>query len=264
MVNYYFSPTRYLFHYRLELSIMKQIQITLTPPESKRIIAMGVKKLPVVRNALEKGRILITLGTTNSYVAEELTGRKIDHSRYAAGYIGETATVVPNDKRLPAIVLENGKEVKDDTILNEMTAQDVVIKGANAIDPDGVAGVMMANPAGGTTGGFLGIVMARGINLVIPVGLEKSIPYSVIEISKRIGIQRCSKAMGLPVGMMPLFGEVITEVEALMLLGAEDAFPIGAGGVLGGEGSITLCVAGENAEEIFDIVQNVKEKKGEL
>jgi len=243
---------------------MKQIQITLTPPESKRIIAMGVKKLPIIRNALENGRILITLGTTNAYVAEELTAKKIDHFRYAAGYIGEKAEAVPNDMRLPSIALKNGKEVNADTILNEMTSSDVVIKGANAIDPDGVAGVMMANPMGGTTGGFMGIVMARGINLVIPVGLEKSIPFSVIDISRRIGIQRCSRAMGLPVGMMPLAGEVITEVEALMLLGAEDAFAIGAGGVNGGEGSITLCVVGENVDEIFDLVQNVKEKKGEL
>jgi len=243
---------------------MKQIQITLTPPESKRIIAMGVKKLPVIQNALENGRILITLGTTNSYVAEELTGKKIDHSRYAAGYIGETAAVVPNDKRLPAIALKNGKEVNADHILNEMTSQDVVIKGANALDPDGVAGVLLANPAGGTTGLIIGTVMAKGINLVIPVGLEKSIPYSVTEISRRIGIQRCSKATGLPVGMMPLFGEVVTEVEALVLLGAENVFAIGSGGVNGGEGAIVLCVEGENIDEMFDIVQKVKEKKGEL
>ena len=35
-------------------------------------------------------------------------------------------------------------------------------------------------------------------------------------------------------------------------------------GVEGGEGSVTLCVTGHKAEEIFDIVQKVKEKKGEL
>ena len=64
--------------------------------------------------------------------------------------------------------------------------------------------------------------------------------------------------------MAPLAGKVITEVEALTLLGAEDVFPIGAGGVEGGEGSITLCVIGERAEEIFEVVQKVKEKKGEL
>ena len=243
---------------------MKQIQITLTPPESKRIIAMGVKRIPVIQQAMKKGIILIALGTTNAYVAEELTGRQIDHFRYGAGYIDGTAAVVPQDKRLPQIALKNGKEVNSETIIKEMTAQDVVIKGANAIDPQGVAGVMMANPAGGTTGTLLGPVMARGINLVIPVGLEKSIPYSVIEISKRIGIQRCSKANGLPVGLMPLFGTVVTEIQALVLLGAEDVFPIGAGGVNGGEGSITLCVTGEKTDEIFELVQKVKEKKGEF
>jgi hypothetical protein len=243
---------------------MKQIQITLTPRESKRIIAMGVKKLPVIQQALKKGIILITLGTTNAYVAEELTGKKIDHARYAAGYIDGTTTVVPNDKRLPAIALRDGKQVKDDGIINEMTSQDVVIKGANALDPRYVAGVMMANPQGGTTGSFIGTIMAKGINLVIPVGLEKSIPYPITEISRRIGIQRCSKATGLPVGMMPLCGTVVTEVEALTLLGAEDVFPIGAGGINGGEGSVTLCVMGDKVDEIFELVQKVKEKKGEL
>lgn len=243
---------------------MKQIQITLTPGESKRIIAMGVKKLPVIQQALRKGIILITLGTTNAYVLEELTGKKVDHNRYAAGIINGTAAVVPQDKRLPMVALKNGKETGSDGIINEMTSSDVVIKGANALDPDRIAGVMMANPVGGTTGALIGTIMAKGINLVIPVGLEKSIPYSVLDISKRIGIQRCIKAIGLPVGMMPLPGKVITEVEALTLLGAEDVFPIGSGGVDGGEGSVTLCVAGERAEEIFELVQKVKEKKGDL
>ncbi len=239
---------------------MKQIQITLTPGESKRIIAMGVKKLPVIQQALRKGIILITLGTTNAYVLEELTGKRVDHVRYAAGYINGTATVVPQDKRLAMVALKNGKEMSGDGIINEMTSGDVVIKGANALGTDGIAGVMMANPVGGTTGALIGTVMARGINLVIPVGIEKSIPYSVLDISKRIGIQRCSKAIGLPVGMMPLPGEVITEVDALTLLGAEDVFPIGAGGVEGGEGSVTLCVAGDKVEEIFEIVQKVKDE----
>ncbi len=243
---------------------MKQIQITLTPGESKRIIAMGVKKLPVIQQALKKGIILITLGSTDAYVAEELTGKKIDQTRYGAGYIDGTTAAVPIDTRLPTIALRDGEQVKDDGIIKEMGSQDVVIKGANALDPQNVAGVMMSSPMGGSTGSILGAVMAKGINLVIPVGLEKSIPYSVIEISKRIGIQRCSKATGLPVGMMPLFGTVVTEVQALTLLGAEDVFPIGAGGINGGEGSVTLCVIGEKADEIFELVQRVKEKKGEL
>ncbi|MBU4373687.1 MAG: hypothetical protein KKD69_04980 [Euryarchaeota archaeon] len=170
---------------------MKQIQITLNPSESKRIIAMGVKKLPVIQQALKKGIILITLGSTNAYVAEELTGKKIDHARYGAGYIDGTTTVVPIDTRLPTIALRDGKQVADDGIIKEMG---------------------------------------------------------------------CGKATGLPVGMMPLCGTVITEVEALTLLGADDVFPIGAGGINGGEGSVTLCVIGDKADEIFELVQKVKEK----
>jgi len=243
---------------------MKQVQITLTPRESKRIIAMGVKRLPVVERAMKKGIILIALGSTNAYVAEELTGKRIDHERYGAGYIDEITTVVPNDKRLPTIALQDGKQADGEEMINRMGAQDVVIKGANALDPQNMAGVMVANPVGGTTGSILGKVLARGINLVVPVGLEKSIPYSVFEISKRIGIQRISKATGLPVGMIPLPGTVVTEVTALSLLGAEDVFPIGAGGINGGEGSVTLCVVGEKADEIFELVQKVKDKKGDL
>ncbi len=237
------------------------IQITLTPKQSKRIIAMGVKRLPVVQQALKKGIILITLGTTNAYVAEELTGKKIDPSRFSAGYIDGTTTVVPAEKRLPMIALRDGKEVESEGIIKDMGSTDVVIKGANALDPYNVAGVMMSHPLGGTTGSILGAVMARGINLVIPVGLEKCIPYSVVEISKRTGIQRSSKATGLTVGIMPLCGTVITEVQALTLLGAEDVFPIGAGGTEGGEGSVSLCVLGEKADEIFEIVQKIKKER---
>ncbi len=244
----------------LKYVIMKQIQITLKPKESKRIIAMGVKRLPVIQQALKNGIILINLGTTNAYVAEELTGKRMDYSRYVAGYIDGTTTVLPEDKRHPIIALRNGKLVDAEGIIDDMTSKDVVIKGANALDPQGIAGVMMANPKGGSTGNFIGRVMARGVNLVIPVGLEKCIPYSVFEIARRVGIHRISKATGLAVGMMPLCGKVITEVEALKLLGAEDVFPIGAGGINGGEGSITLCVTGTKVDEIFELVQRVKER----
>ena len=124
--------------------------------------------------------------------------------------------------------------MKDDGIIKEMGSQDVVIRGANALDPYGVAGVMMAHLQDGITGSSIGTIMAKGINLVIPVG------------------------------MMPLIGTVVTEVQALTLLGAQNVFPIGAGGINGGEGSVTLGVIGERTDEIFELVQKVKEKKAEL
>jgi len=47
---------------------MKQIQVTLTPQESKRIISNGSKKTPVVQKALNKGIVLINLGTTKMHM----------------------------------------------------------------------------------------------------------------------------------------------------------------------------------------------------
>ena len=47
--------------------------ITLTPAESKRLIAKGVAAMPEVKKALETGIIIIARGTTNTYVVEEIT-----------------------------------------------------------------------------------------------------------------------------------------------------------------------------------------------
>lgn len=44
--------------------------VTLTPAESKRLIAKGVAAMPEVKNALGSGIIIFARGTTNTYVAE--------------------------------------------------------------------------------------------------------------------------------------------------------------------------------------------------
>ena len=89
---------------------MPQIQVTLTPAESKRLIAMGVAALPEVRKALRGGIVIVALGTTNVRVAEELLGRKIDRERFAAGVILPKGTCgVPVEKRLHEIVIHRGK-----------------------------------------------------------------------------------------------------------------------------------------------------------
>ncbi|MBW2000707.1 MAG: hypothetical protein JRJ29_22445, partial [Deltaproteobacteria bacterium] len=46
----------------------------LTPPESKRLIAKAVSRLPEVERAKECGEIAIGHGSTNVRVAEEILG----------------------------------------------------------------------------------------------------------------------------------------------------------------------------------------------
>ncbi len=261
-----------------------KILITLTPSESKRLIAKGVRNLEEVQRALKLGTIVITLGTTNAYVVEEILndvpgsennkplqgfrGQRgeaplIDKRRYAAGVITDSGTcVVPKEEREKELVLKNGKisEESMENAIENLSADDVLIKGANALDATGTAGVFMANPSGGTIGSALGTVMARGVKFVIPIGIEKTIPYSITEAAKRVGIEKFHKSIGLPVGLMPVHGKVITEIEALKILGAEDAFPIGAGGVDGGEGSVVICVEGsvEKLDELMALVTHIK------
>lgn len=206
-----------------------KVQVSLTPNESKRLIAKAVKGHEKVRNALKKGIIAIAMGSTNAFVLEEILGKKIEKERYIAGIIDKSgACVVPAEKRLREIVIENGEVVdgRIDKIVKRMDAKDVFIKGANALDADGVVGVMMASEVGGTIAKVLGVIKARGINLIIPVGLEKFIPSSVNEISNKIGIYEIDDSIGIPVGMMPFTGEIITEIEAFNILANTEAVVI--------------------------------------
>ena len=54
-----------------------RLQVTLTVPEGKRIIAKGISSLPMVTSALENGNIFLKGGTTVSAVCEELTGKPL-------------------------------------------------------------------------------------------------------------------------------------------------------------------------------------------
>ncbi|MGB7002213.1 MAG: hypothetical protein WBE22_09460 [Halobacteriota archaeon] len=148
-----------------------KILISLTPSESKRLIAKGVTNLEEVQRALKHGTIIITLGTTNAYVAEEILNalpgseRGIDRPRYASGVITSDGTcVVPKAEREKEVLVKDGK-ISDEGIedvIEELSPEDVFIKGANALDATKTAGIFMAHPAGGTIGAALGIVMARG------------------------------------------------------------------------------------------------------
>ena len=237
---------------------------SLIPAESKRLIAKGVVALPEVRRALEQGIVVVGRGTTNAFVAEELTGQKIDPKcHYAAGIIvdGELSAL-PVGTRLKPIVLRQGKRTNISTAeaLHDFRERDVVIKGANAVDPEGNAGVLAASDIGGTIGEVLPIVLPRGGYLIIPVGLEKLIP-SVAEAARVSGIFRFKYSTGLPAGLVPIPNAlVVTEIQAFQILTGVKAVPIAAGGVAGSEGIVVLSLEGTAAqiERAFSLVKLVK------
>jgi len=244
---------------------VRKAQFTLSAPESKRLIGRAVKEHEWVKKALKNGIVAIALGSTNAFVAEEILGRKIKKEKYIAGFVDKRGTcVIPAPERLKSVVLEKGRIIKEDVeeVVKRMKNNDVFIKGANALDFEGTAGVMMASLIGGTIANVLGVIKARGIKLIIPVGLEKLIPNSIDEVSKAAGIYEVSYSTGIPVGIMPVSGEVITEIEAFEILAGVSAVSIGSGSI-GNSACRTFLVEGEEKKvrKAIEIVESIKGEK---
>ena len=159
-------------------------------------------------------------------------------------------------------MLVNGAPVDREPadVLKEFEGGDVFIKGANAVDPEGNAGVIMANGMGGTIGGAIGVVMSRGAHLIVPVGLEKMVA-SIKAASQKAGIKRLKYPSGGTVGLMPIMGgTVVTEIEALRILTGVEATHMASGGIGGSEGSVVLIVEGpdKRVRAAFELWESIK------
>jgi len=245
---------------------MERIFVTLTPSEGKRLIAKAVAAMEPIRAALKRGTIVVCLGTTNAFVLEEIAEIEIkDKGKFAIGVItGQMTCVSRSEDRMKEAVIREGKltglAMKD--VIDELTPEDVFIKGANALDPWGTAGLFLGSPVGGTIGASIGVLMARGVKVIIPASLEKMVPYTIGEVAPRMGNKTYRAAMGMPVGMMPLSGEIVTEVEAINMLYGCEALPVGAGGIGGGEGSRCYVIEG-NGDDLKSAWVGISGMKGE-
>jgi len=245
--------------------------LSLKPAESKRLIAKAVVKLPEMQWALEHGKIIVSMGTTNAFIAEELLGQPVSKYNYAAGFISDRLDSTDEVERILPYMWDKGQLVEVPTeviyregptqgFLRQFGAGDVFIKGANAVDPFGNAAVFTGNNLGGTCGGHMGVLWARGAHLIVPVGLEKLIP-SVVVASRKAGIERLKYATGQKVGLWPIVNAtVVTEIQAFQVLCGVKATHVGSGGIGGGEGSVILVVEGkdEDVARAFRLVESVK------
>ena len=244
-----------------------QAEAILTVAEGKRLIGRGVAQMPIVRRALKKGMVIITKGTTNTYVAEEILGRKLPHGPLVYGrvYPAKGGERLEKQKPMPEIVLVDGKEAKDlpfAEALTKLQPGDVVIKGGNALDYEhGLAGVMIGAPNGGTSGAIMPYVVARKAWLVIPIGLEKEVAGGLVDLSLKM--REPVRSLGFVPSMFLLSGEIVTEIEALGILGDVEVFQAGAGGIGGAEGAVRLVMRGSeaNVKKALAIVESVQGEK---
>lgn len=102
-------------------------------------------------------------------------------------------------------------------------------------------------------------MLAQGVRIVIPIGLEKLIP-GFIEEAVRVAGRDKDLSYGMAVGLIPLVGTVVTEKDAAEILSDVRCIVIGRGGIDGAEGSTVMDVAGEDAEvnKLLEIVDAIK------
>ncbi|MFB0560367.1 MAG: hypothetical protein ACETWM_03870 [Candidatus Lokiarchaeia archaeon] len=252
-------------------------QVSLTPTESKKLISKATVKLDEVQKALKDGTVIIHPSTTTSFIMEEL-GKKTRGITCGAVVPRGTCFAleaildfnIAEGIEVPELfmpwVLKNGELLKEATYkeaLKEIGPEDVYIKTGNALDLQGNVGVLIGSRAGGTVGVAYMVCKARGTHIILPIGLEKLIPIPVREASREAGIARMDYSMGLPVGLFPIDGTVITEVEAINILTGATAVPISAGGIQGAEGAVTLVIKGDekSVKNAIGILEEVKGAK---
>jgi hypothetical protein len=237
---------------------------TLTPAESKRLLAKAVVKMPAVRAALEQAYVILPGGTTNAFVAQELLGWDVVPARFTAGISthGLLCVTDPADRQPFPIILHKG-QVVNKTIreaLDDFHRATVIIKGANAVDPDGHVGVITSGFDGGTVAAIWGTVTSQGLNIIAPVGLEKLVT-SVCDSALYTGAKTFDYAIGADFGMYCIIkATVVTEIEALRILFNVDAKHVASGGIGGSEGAVVLVMMGEDAavQEAIALIESIK------
>lgn len=240
-------------------------QIILTPTESKKFIAKAIVEMKEVKTAFQEGLIVMHPSTSTYFLFEELTGQKPDMEVWLSGAIVKKGLCVEwgsysqmkkgylaTPGHFPYSWIIKGKKLQPQKTIDELCQQlgekDVYIKGVNALDPQGNAGVLIGSMAEGTIGRIVAAIKKRKFKIIFPVGLEKLIPVSIEKASKETGSnKKIEYSMGIPCSLMPVPGITVTEIDAFRILAGIDALPISAGGIGGAEGAIVLLLQGEES-----------------
>lgn len=249
--------------------------VTLSPEESKRLIAKAIVQMDVVKKARTDGIIGLARCTTNAYIVEELLGAPLaNRAAYLSGFLtGRGACALDSKYQEKLLVLEKGKEhwltFREGNVslfTERMTPADVIIKSGNVIDVDGNVGCLVASPTGGEIGQYMPPILVKGITFLVPMTLNKTLPVKLATLLDALGAGKIhpTHCHGLRCGMMPMPGRVITEIDAVRMLTGAEAIPVATGGIGSGAGALMMAIDGEDAqiEAAWNLVEGIR-KAGE-
>jgi hypothetical protein len=234
-------------------------QLLFTPSAGKRLIGKALARHPQILDAARNGTLVIIAGTTNGYVAEEVF-RSLGISGFSRSRFFRGLTMPPNapvtkegrladESLFPGDVVithgvwQKGKTIGD--VVDSLKEGDVIVKGANAVDLEGrQAALLIGHPKAGTVGLSLPAVVGRRVKLFVAVGLEKRVNCNLYDISVKLNDPGVDGYRLLPVP-----GEIFTEIEALKMLCGVECELFAAGGVNGAEGAVWLAASGSKEQE---------------
>ena len=147
-------------------------QIALTPAAGKRLIGKGMVAHPALSKALSSATVVITGGTTNGYVAEEVLASLGQAEAFPRTHFFRGTTTPPGytfpkveDRYMGDVVIVKGKWQKGAAIadvVDTLTAGDFILKGANALNLEKrQAAVLIGNTTGGTVMTVLKAVLGK-------------------------------------------------------------------------------------------------------
>lgn len=242
-----------------------RVQVTTTVNEGKALIVEAIYHLKSVQYALDHGKVLLKGGTTVSSLAEKIVGISLRISGRVSAR-GTKSSQIKSDHP-HSILIENGKYRNADDhfaeIVLSMDKDDVIVVGANAIDVHGNAAMMAGAPGGGNPGLAFSAMACEGVKVIIACGMEKLIPGNINDIVKKTGRKSSDVAFGMSVGLIPIFGEIITEREAIRVFGDVEVAIIGKGGLDDGHSALTMILDGEKQEltkvlPVLDRIRNAR------
>ena len=254
-------------------------QVVLTPAESKKLIAKAIAKLDTVRQAAKQGMVVIHPSSSTYFIFEELVGAKPKTNHWVCGVVtprgmcvemammfgGNSPASIKHDPgELRGLwAIKNGKVLTENTtaeLMEQMTDNDVYIKGVNALDSQGNVGILVGERGG------LGVILSawkkKRFTLIFPAGLEKLIPIPIRQAAMEAKQAKYEYGMGLPAGLFAYpHGKAITEIDAVKKLSGAVAVPIASGGLGGAEGATTLIIKGTN-EQVNNAIKYIEQSKG--
>ncbi len=237
-------------------------QFCVTTAMGKRLIGKGMVAHPAIQQVLQQGTLVIVAGTTNGYVAEEVLNSLGQAEGFSRVGFRRGVTTAPGIQAPPAdlmgdVVLVKGQWEKGKTIQDvaaDLKEGDIILKGANAFDGRGQAAVQIGHPQGGTVMAAIPAVIGRRVRLIVPVGLEKRVLEDI-----QVLAARCNAPGTQGPRLMPLPGEIFTELDAIRLLSGAEACLLAAGGVYGAEGASWLGIQGspEQMQAATDLIRSI-------